>query len=151
MTDQGDLPPESSRRAGHEVVDWIADCLEGVGRLPAFPAVRPGVIEDTLPGSPPASPWKPSFRTFARSCCWGVTHLNPPRFHAYFAITASAPGILGEMLTAALNVNAMLWQTSPAATELETKVLDWLRQMLGLPEGMDGHISFAPGVPDPRG
>ena len=70
----------------------------------------------------------------------GITHWNHPRFFAYFAISGSEPGILAEFLTAALNVNAMLWRTSPAATELEEVALDWLRQLLGLPEGLHGHI-----------
>jgi aromatic-L-amino-acid decarboxylase len=143
MADRGDLSPDSFRRYGHEVVDWIADYLDGVGRLPVFPPVKPGEIRDALPGSPPAEPepLDTILQDFRDVLLPGITHWNHPRFHAYFAITGSAPGILGEMLTAALNVNAMLWQTSPAATELETTVLDWLRQMLGLPEGFDGHIN----------
>lgn len=143
MSDRGDLSPESFRRYGHEVVDWIADYLDGVGNLPAFPSVRPGQIQDALPGSPSAEPESLDaiLRDFREILLPGITHWNHPRFHGYFAITGSAPGILGEMLTAALNVNAMLWQTSPAATELETTVLDWLRQMLGLPEGIDGHLN----------
>lgn len=143
MADWGDLSPESFRRYAHEVVDWIADYLDGVDRLPVFPAVKPGDIRDALPGSPPQEPepLDTILQDFRDVLVPGITHWNHPRFHAYFAITGSAPGILGEMLSAALNVNAMLWQTSPAATELETTVLDWLRQMLGLPEGFDGHIN----------
>ncbi|HEX2205571.1 MAG TPA: pyridoxal-dependent decarboxylase [Longimicrobium sp.] len=138
----GDMPPEEFRRHAHAVVDWMADYLAGVERYPVLSPVRPGEIATQLP--PAAPPEGEDFgavlRDFERIVVPGVTHWNHPGFHAYFAITGSAPGALGEMLAAALNVNAMLWRTGPAPTELEERVLDWLRQMMGLPDGFHGTI-----------
>ncbi|MER3455867.1 MAG: amino acid decarboxylase [candidate division GAL15 bacterium] len=118
------------------VVRWIQDYLEGAERYPVLSRVQPGQLRATLPASPPVEPepFEAVWDDFHRVVLPGVTHWNHPAFFAYFAITGSAPGVLGEMLSAALNVNGMLWRTCPAATELEQVVLDWLRQMLGLPE-----------------
>ncbi|MFA9444981.1 aspartate aminotransferase family protein [Egicoccus sp. AB-alg6-2] len=139
----GDMDAEAFRRHGHAVVDWIADYLAGVGERPVLAQVRPGQVRDRLPQSPPSAPepFDDALADLDEVLLPGVTHWNHPAFHAYFAITGSGPGILGEALTAALNVNGMLWRTSPAATELEELVLDWLRQLLGLPEGLRGIIS----------
>ncbi len=140
----GDLPAEEFRRLAHEVADWIADYLEGVGELPVFPAgLRPGGIRDALPRSAPehGEPMDAALEDFRDVIVPGITHWNHPSFFAFFAITGSGPGILGEMLAAALNVNAMVWRSSPAATELEEVTLDWLRQLVGLPEGFDGTIN----------
>jgi aromatic-L-amino-acid/L-tryptophan decarboxylase len=123
-------------------VDWIAGFLEAPERYPVLARVRPGDIRDALPSTAPDGP-EPLDRVladFERIIVPGIMHWNHPGFFAYFAISGSAPGILGELLAAALNVNAMLWRTSPAATELEQVVLDWLRQLLGLPAGFDGVI-----------
>ena len=122
--------------------EWIARYLEGVGELPVLAQVEPGAIKDVLPASPPeqAEPFAAVLRDLDEVLLPGITHWNHPRFFAYFAISGSEPGILAEFLTAALNVNAMLWRTSPAATELEEVALDWLRQLLGLPAGLHGHI-----------
>lgn len=121
--------------AAEHLSRWIADYLAGSERYPVLSRARPGQVRDRLPGSPPqdAEPFEAVFEDFQRILLPGITHWNHPSFFAYFAITGSAPGVLGEMLSAALNVNAMLWRTSPAATELEQVTLDWLRQMLGLP------------------
>jgi len=137
-----DMPPEEFRRAGHEVVDWIADYLAGVGEYPVAPNVRPGEIADSLPTHAPehGEPMERILEDFRKLIVPGVTHWNHPRFFAYFAISASGPGILGEMLSAALNVNGMLWRTSPAATELEQVTLGWLREWLGLPPEFFGII-----------
>lgn len=138
----GDMDAAAFRRHGHQVVDRIADYLEGVGELPVLAAVAPGDITAQLPGSAPAAP-EPMTAILAdidRVIIPGLTHWNHPAFHAYFAITGSGPGILGEALSAAFNVNGMLWRTSPAATELEEVTLDWLRQMLGLDDGLRGII-----------
>jgi aromatic-L-amino-acid/L-tryptophan decarboxylase len=138
----GDMPPEEFRRHAHAVVDWIADYLGRVGDAPVLARVEPGEIAAALPAAAPgdATPFPDIFADFERVLMPGVTHWNHPGFFAYFAITGSGPGILGEMLAAALNVNAMLWRTGPAATELEARALDWLRQMLGLPAEFSGTI-----------
>jgi aromatic-L-amino-acid/L-tryptophan decarboxylase len=138
----GDLPAEEFRRHAHDVVEWMAGYLEGVGDLPVLARVRPGEIAARLPATAPArgEPLDAILRDFRETILPGVTHWNHPGFLAYFAITGSAPGILGEMIAAALNTNAMLWRTGPAQTELEERTLDWLRALLGLPEGFRGTI-----------
>lgn len=130
------------RRDGEAALDWVARYLEGVGDLPVRSAVRPGEIRGKLPPSPPehAEPFQEVLRDLDETILPGITHWNHPRFFGYFAISGSEPGILAELLIAALNVNAMLWATSPAATEVEELALDWLRQLLGLPAGLHGHI-----------
>ncbi len=122
--------------------EWIARYLEGVRELPVLAQVEPGAIRAALPAAPPErpEPFADVLRDLDEILLPGITHWNHPRFFAYYAISGSEPGILAEFLTAALNVNAMLWRTSPAATELEEVALDWLRQLLGLPEGLHGHI-----------
>lgn len=139
----GDLPPEVLRRHGHELADWIADYLERIESYPVLARVRPGEVAARLPDRAPqrGEPLADILRDVERVILPGVTHWNHPGFLAYFANTASVPGILAETLTAALNANAMLWRTAPAATELESVVLGWLRAMLGLPETFDGHIN----------
>src|SRR5579883_2696434 len=139
----GDMDPESFRAYGHQIVDWIADYLAHVGEYPVLAETAPGDIRHALPGQPPKEPeaMETILADFNRVIMPGITHWNSPGFLAYFAITGSGPGILGEMLCAALNVNAMLWRTSPAATELEQVTLDWLRQLLGLPEPLFGVIN----------
>jgi aromatic-L-amino-acid decarboxylase len=125
------------------VTAWIERYLEDPGRFPVLSSVAPGDIARQLPASPPsnAESMEAILDDFERVLLPGVTHWNHPGFFAYFAITGSAPGVLAEMLVAALNINAMLWKTSPAATELEERALDWLRQMLGLGEGWFGVIN----------
>jgi aromatic-L-amino-acid/L-tryptophan decarboxylase len=137
-----DIDLEVFRDEGRRLIDWIARYLEGAERFPVLPRVRPGEVRAHLPASPPAHP-EPLAEILAdveRHIVPGLTHWNHPAFFAYFANSSTAPAILGEMLVAAFNVNAMLWKTAPAATELEIVVLDWLRQMTGLPEGMFGVI-----------
>lgn len=137
------MDSEEFRKYGKEVVDWIADYLKNTEKYPVFPNIKPGDIKKRLPGSPPLSSEKMDkiLEDFNHIILPGMTHWNHPNFHAYFSITGSAPGILGEMLSAALNVNGMLWRTSPSATELEEVVLDWLRQMIGLPSDFRGVIT----------
>lgn len=140
----GDLPAEEFRRLAHDAVDWMADYLDGVGELPVFPSdVAPGDLRGALPQAPPdeGEPLDGALADFREHVVPGITHWNHPAFFGYFAITGSAPGILGEMLAAALNVNAMLWRSSPAATELEEVTMDWLRQLVGLPASFDGVIN----------
>ncbi|HZG44095.1 MAG TPA: pyridoxal-dependent decarboxylase [Longimicrobium sp.] len=147
MTDRprprgADMPPEEFRSHAHAAVDWMADYLANVGGLPVLSPVRPGETAARLPPSAPrhGEAVEDIMRDFRDVIVPGVTHWNHPAFFAYFAITGSGPGILGEMLAAALNTNAMLWRTGPAQTELEERTLDWLRQMMGLPEGLHGTI-----------
>jgi aromatic-L-amino-acid decarboxylase len=130
------------RRHGHELVDWIANYLEQVERYPVLARVAPGEIAAALPSHPPEEPepFAAIMADFERVLVPGLTHWNHPSFFAYFAITGSAPGILADFLSAALNQQAMLWRTSPAATELETVTLDWLRQLLSLPSSFEGVI-----------
>ncbi|MFQ5789470.1 MAG: pyridoxal phosphate-dependent decarboxylase family protein [Acidobacteriota bacterium] len=137
-----DMPPEELQRWGYRLIDWIADYLRHPERYPVLSRAKPGEIRSLLPSAPPERPesMEAIFRDFREKLLPGITHWNHPSFFAYFAITGSGPGILGELLMAALNVNAMLWRTSPSATELEELALDWLRQMLGLPEAFYGVI-----------
>jgi aromatic-L-amino-acid decarboxylase len=127
----------------HRVADLVADYVEKVGGLPVLPRVAPGEVAGALPSAPPAEgePLDRLLDDYQRLIEPNVTHWNHPGFLAYFATTASAPGIVGEALAAALNVNAMLWRTSVAATELEERVCDWMRQMMELPADFTGHIN----------
>ena len=133
---------EEFRRYGHEFVEWMADYLETVEQYPVRAQVQPGEIAARLPASPPAEgePMSRIFEDFERDVLPGITHWQHPNFHAYFPANSSPPSVLAEMLTATLAAQCMLWQTSPAATEMETRMLDWLRQMIGLPEGFAGVI-----------
>jgi aromatic-L-amino-acid decarboxylase len=127
----------------HRAADWAADFLERVGELPVYPRIQPGEVTASLPEHPPAvgEPLSAMIDDVDRLIVPGLTHWNHPGFLAYFANTGSAPGILAEMMAATLNVNAMLWQTSPAATELEQVVLAWSAELVGLPEGLFGQIT----------
>jgi aromatic-L-amino-acid decarboxylase len=133
---------DAFRRHGHELVDWIADYLEHAERYPVFPRVKPGAIAAALPRDAPEEPeaFDAIMADFERILVPGLTHWNSPGFFAYFAISASPPGILGEFLSAALNQQAMLWRTSPAATELEFVTLGWLQRLMGLPDAFEGVI-----------
>jgi aromatic-L-amino-acid decarboxylase len=137
------MSPAEFRKHGHAVIDWIADYLEKPDRWPVLPNVRPGEVRDSLPQSPPlrGELMDTILEDFQRLIVPAITHWNHPAFMAYFANSSTGAGVLGEALTAALNVNAMLWRTSPAATELELLTLDWLRQMLGLPAECFGTIA----------
>ena len=130
------------REQAHRLADWIADYLEHPERFPVLSRVRPGEIRRGLPTHAPqqGEPFDAILADFERLIVPGLTHWNHPGFFAYFAITASAPGILAEFLAAALNQQAMLWRTSPAATELEEVSLSWLRQLIGLPDAFEGVI-----------
>ncbi|HJQ53492.1 MAG TPA: pyridoxal-dependent decarboxylase [Gemmatimonadaceae bacterium] len=130
------------RRHGHAVIDWIADYLEAPEQFRVLASVRPGDVRASIPRSAPThgEPMDAILADFRDLVVPAVTHWNHPDFLAYFANSSTGEGVLGEALAAALNVNAMLWRTSPAATELEIVTLDWLRQMLGLPDGLFGVI-----------
>jgi aromatic-L-amino-acid decarboxylase len=136
------MDPAEFRRHGHALVDWIADYLAGSERYPVLSRNAPGTLRDALPLTAPehGQPFDEILQDFERLVVPALTHWNHPGFFGYFAITASASGVLAEFLSAALNQQAMLWRTSPAATELEAVSLGWLRALLGLPPSFDGVI-----------
>ena len=136
------MDSEEFRRHGHAFVDWMADYLAGVEDYPVMSQVKPGEISAQLAPSAPeeGEPMERIFADFQAQIMPGITHWQHPSFFAYFPANSSPPSVLAEMLTATVAPQCMLWQTSPAATEMETRVLDWLRQMIGLPEGFDGVI-----------
>ena len=138
----GDIPAEEFRRWLREVADWIADYRENIGEQRIAPNDKPGAILARLERSAPetAASLDEIFADVEQLIVPGIAHWAHPQFMSYFGCTTTSPGILAEMVTGALNVNAMTWRTSPAATELETLVLDWLRQWLGLPEKFRGVV-----------
>ena len=139
----GDLPSSELLTHGRAVLDWIASYLDRPERYEVLSRVVPGEIREMLPSSPPeeGEPIGRILGDFEQQIIPGITHWNHPGFFGYFATSSSVPGILGEMLIAALDVKAMLWRTSPAATELEEVTTDWLRQMLGLSGGWFGFLN----------
>jgi len=130
------MTPDEFRRYGHAVVDWIADYQSRIESLPVLSRVEPGQIRASLPSEPPTKgeEFEAVLKDVDRLILPGVTHWQSPNFFAYFPCNASGPGILGDLLSSGLGVQGMLWSTSPACTELETHVMDWLVGMLGLPE-----------------
>src|SRR6186713_2414438 len=136
------MTSDDFRKHGHALVEWIADYLEHSERYPVLAQVQPGDITRALPDHAPEDPepFDAIMADFSRILLPGITHWNSPNFFAYFAITGSAPGVLADFLSAALNQQAMLWRTSPAATELEAVTLGWLRRLIGLPESFEGVI-----------
>jgi aromatic-L-amino-acid decarboxylase len=133
---------EDFRRAGHDVIEWIAGYLDDARRYPVLPRVAPGALVDGLPrcGPEQGEPFEQILRDFDEKIIPAVTHWNHPGFFAYFAFTGSAPAVLAEALSAALNTNGIHWKTSPAVAELEHVTLGWLRRWLGLPEDFFGVI-----------
>ena len=138
----GDMSKEDFRRFGHELVDWVAEYLERVEDLPVLAQIEPGDLKAQLPAAPPekGEAMEQIIADVDRLIVPALTHWSHPSFFAYFATSTSAPGIFGELLSAAFDNKAMLWRTSPASTELEEVTLDWLRQMMGLDAGMTGII-----------
>ena len=130
------MTPDEFRRYGHAVVDWIADYHSRIESFPVLSQVKPGEVRASLPANPPlhGESFDAVLRDVENLILPGVTHWQSPNFFAYFPGNASGPGILGDLLSSGLGVQGMLWSTSPACTELETHVLDWLVTMLGLPE-----------------
>lgn len=132
-------PPMSNdefRRAGHEMIDWIADYWERVEDLPVLSQVAPGDIRASLPAAPPASgeAWSDIMSDVDELIMPGITHWQSPNFFAYFPANASPASVLGELMSAGLGVQGMLWATSPACTELETLMMDWMIDLCGLPD-----------------
>jgi aromatic-L-amino-acid decarboxylase len=130
------MTPAQFREYGYAVIDWIADYYKDIGTLPVLSQVKPGEVRQTLtPGAPrKGEAFTAILHDMKAVILPGVTHWQSPNFFAYFPANASGPAILGDLLSSALGVQGMLWATSPACTELETCVLDWLVSMLGLPE-----------------
>jgi aromatic-L-amino-acid decarboxylase len=130
------MTPDEFRRQGRAVVDWIADYMKEIEGLPVLSKSKPGDVRAALPSAPPkrGEPFEAMLTDVEKIILPGITHWQSPNFFAYFPSNNSGPSILGELLSAGLGVQGMLWATSPACTELETHVLDWLVGMLGLPE-----------------
>lgn len=141
-TNVNDMDSETFLAYGHRIIDWIAHYLDQIRAYPILSQAPYRSIQQSLPDNPPlqAEAMEAILQDFERILLPGITHWNAPGFMAYFASSASGPGILGELLASALNANAMLWRASPAATELEQVTTDWLRQMLGLPQTLFGII-----------
>lgn len=129
------MTPDEFRVHGHELVEWVADYFEHVAEMPVLSRVAPGEVRDALPAHMPEQPepFAAMLRDVEQILLPGITHWQSPGFFAYFPANASGPSVLGDLLSAGLGVQGMLWSTSPAATELETHVLDWLVELLGLP------------------
>ena len=136
------MSAEEFRRLGHDIIDWIANYFEHIEDLPVLAQIEPGDLKAQLPASPPAhgESMQAILADVDRLIVPALTHWSHPSFFAYFATSTSAPGIFGELLSAAFDVKSMLWRTSPASTELEEVTLDWLRQMIGLDAGLSGFI-----------
>src|SRR5213593_953096 len=130
------MTPEEFRRRGHEVVDWLAGYFQQIESFPVLSRVEPGQIHGSLPANPPVKgePCEAMLKDVEKLILPGITHWQSPNFFAYFPCNNSGASILGDLLSSGLGVQGMLWATSPACTELETHVLDWLIKLLGLPE-----------------
>ncbi len=138
----GDMPPDEFRKYGYELIDWVANYLENVGSFPVLPNIKPGDVKAHLPLSAPkiGEPIDAMIADVDKIIMPGTTHWQHPNFMAYFNSTASGPGILAELLSAAFNVNAMVWKSAPASTELEETVLNWFRELMNLPKEFRGII-----------
>ena len=144
------------RAAGHALIDWIAEYYEQVEQYPVLSQVEPGEVRRQLPPSPPA--YGESFDAMMadvdRIIMPGITHWQSPNFFAFFPANTSGPAILGDLLSSGLGVQGMIWATSPACTELETHVLDWVAEMLDLPRAVPLHLDgrrLDPGFGEQRG
>jgi aromatic-L-amino-acid decarboxylase len=136
------MKPDDFRKYAHELVEWMAGYMENVEAFPVKSSVSPGEIYNKLPEKPPENPesFESFFKDFEEIIIPGMTHWQSPNFFAYFPANTSPPSILAEMLTSTLAAQCMIWETSPAATELEQKVMNWLRDMIGLPPEFEGVI-----------
>ena len=136
------MPAEDFRRYGYQIVDWIADYFENIEKFPVLSQIEPNWLKDNLPASAPeiGEDFGDIFGDVEKLILPAVTHWNHPNFHGLFSTSTSSVGVFGEMLSAAFDMKAMLWRTAPASTELEDVVLDWLRQMMGLPNFFEGII-----------
>ena len=144
------MTPDEFRSSGHALIDWIADYLEGIERYPVGSQVKPGDIRRSLPEHPPAidsaaEPFEAMLADLDRLVMPGITHWQHPSFFAYFPGNTSYPAILGDLAASGLGVQGMSWVTSPACTEVETLMMDWMQELLGLPEKF--RSTSATGVP----
>ena len=130
------LSPSQFREEGKKIIDWIADYYENIEKYPVLSQVKPGEIKEKLPENPPqkGEPFEAMIRDLDEIIMPGITHWQSPNFYAYFPSNTSFPSILGDLVSSGLGVQGMIWGTSPAATELETRVLDWLAEMMDMPE-----------------
>ena len=133
----------SFRKHSHKMVDWMCKYLEEIEKYPIKPNIKPREIYDSLPDKPPirGEEFNKIFNDFEKYIFPGMTHWQNPNFHAFFPANSSFPSILGEMLISTLGAQCMMWDTSPAATELEEKVTDWIRDAIGLPSNWKGVIN----------
>ena len=129
------LDPQSFRAAAHRTVDWMADYLESIERLPVRSPLTPGTVFDQLADDPPETgeSIETIMQDFQSVILPGITHWQHPNFYAYFPANSSYPSVIAEMLTATMGAQCMMWETSPAAAELEEKMMLWLRTMTGIP------------------
>ena len=134
MTDIPHMDPESFRRHGHEVIDWLADYLSDVESLPVMSSVQPGDVSGKIPSHPPESgeAFSSIMSDLDRIVMPGITHWQSPNWFSYFPSNSSGPSILADLVSSGLGVQGMLWSTSPACTEIETRMLDWMAELLGL-------------------
>ena len=139
------MTPEEFRQVGHQLIDWIADYRAGVGELPVMSQVAPGEIRARLPAAPPqeGEPFATILGDVDRLILPGISHWQHPRFFAYFPANANLASVLGDLLSSGLGALGLSWQSSPALTELEETVTDWMRQMLGLSTGWSGALQDA--------
>jgi aromatic-L-amino-acid decarboxylase len=136
------MTPDEFRKHAHELVEWMAGYMEKVEEYPVKSSVKPGEVFSKLPNSPPQKPesFESFIKDFEEIIMPGITHWQSPNFFAYFPANTSPPSILAEMLTSTLAAQCMIWETSPAAAELEEKVMNWLRDSIGLPASFEGVI-----------
>jgi len=137
-----DMLPEEFKKYGYQIIDWIADYLSELDFYPVVPQLKPGEIKNKLPESAPKTEedFTEIIKDFEKLIVPGITHWQHPKFMAYFSATASGPGIFGELLAAAINTNGMVWKSNPSSTELEETVLNWFREIIGLPKEYFGVV-----------
>jgi aromatic-L-amino-acid decarboxylase len=136
------MTPDEFRKHAHELVEWMAEYMEHIENYPVKSVVKPGDIFNKIPDAPPSDPesFSALMKDFEEIIMPGITHWQSPNFFAYFPANTSPPSILAEMLTSALSAQCMIWETSPAAAELEERMMIWLRDLIGLPPGFEGVI-----------
>ena len=137
------MTPEQFREEGKKVIDWIADYYENIEKYPVLSQAKPGDIKNSLPDFPPqkGETMEAMMRDVDEKIMPGITHWQSPNFYGYFPSNTSFPSILGDLLSSGMGVQGMIWATSPAATELETRVLDWLAVMMGRTAGLNVYLS----------